>query len=284
MKIDSKAAGARHAPRGVPDAMLAIRALGMRRQHRHDQVLDVRAVKNGAVSADHLALHAEHGWLATDEKQVARVPLGHEHEPAVEPGFARRSVDSPGVEGFNELVEIVIVFHLPVRRGAGPVGLLPSAGEGYRLPCVTTGKIVNRRISRGEANMTGRFMTTADVPREQLPWGTLGWISRPATTAAKDLVVIDVTLAPGHGHNFHLHPDQEEVLFVLEGHIEQWLERDHRVLGPGDSIFVEKNVVHASFNVSSSPTRFLAILGPSVGEAGYVSVEVGDRDAWAHVR
>ncbi len=132
--------------------------------------------------------------------------------------------------------------------------------------------------------MTGKFMTATDVPREELAWGALGWISRPAETSAKNLVVIEVTLAPGHGHNFHQHPDQEEVLFVLEGRVEQWLEREHCILGPGDSIFVAKNIVHASFNPSSAPARFLAILGPSIGEAGYVSVEVGDDEAWAHVR
>jgi hypothetical protein len=43
-------------------------------------------------------------------------------------------------------------------------------------------------------------------------------------------------------------------------------------------------VVHASFNVSSHPAKVMAILGPCVGEGGYVSVEVGDQAPWNGLR
>lgn len=132
--------------------------------------------------------------------------------------------------------------------------------------------------------MTGKFIATAAVEREQLDWGTLGWVSRPATTSASELVVIEVLLTPGHGHNFHKHPDQEEVIYVLEGEVEQWLESEKRLLGRGDSLFIPKDVVHASFNVSAQPARLLAILAPCVTSAGYVSVEVGVDEPWRNLR
>ena len=43
---------------------------------------------------------------------------------------------------------------------------------------------------------------------------------------------------PRKGHNFHYHSNQEEVLYVVSGTVEQWLERERRTLGPGDSIFI----------------------------------------------
>jgi len=132
--------------------------------------------------------------------------------------------------------------------------------------------------------MSGKFTLADGVEREQLPWGALGWISRPASTGAKELVVIEVTLAPGKGHNFHKHPDQEEVIYVLEGEVEQWLLQDKQRLRTGDSIFVPKDVVHASFNVSDQPAKLLAILAPCVTAAGYVSVEVGDQEPWKSIR
>jgi quercetin dioxygenase-like cupin family protein len=128
--------------------------------------------------------------------------------------------------------------------------------------------------------MSSRFISSDEAEREQLPWGRLGWVSRPANTGTSRLVVIEVDLMPGHGHNFHLHPDQEEVLYVVSGEIRQWIEQAPRTLRAGDSVFVAPGVVHASFNVSAEPARFLAILGPSVTEAGYVSVEVGDQEPW----
>ena len=83
--------------------------------------------------------------------------------------------------------------------------------------------------------MSGKYVLGAEAERETLSWGTLGWMSRPALGAA-NLVVIEVNLLPGHGHNFHRHPDQEEVIYVLEGEVEQWLERERRSLRPGDAL------------------------------------------------
>jgi quercetin dioxygenase-like cupin family protein len=132
--------------------------------------------------------------------------------------------------------------------------------------------------------MTGKFVPSHEAAREQLDWGVLGWLSRPSTTQAKNLTVIEVMLNPGFGHNFHKHPDQEEVIYVLEGQVEQWLDQDKRTLKPGDSVFIGADVVHASFNTGSQPAKLLAILGPCVGEGGYVSVEVGDQAPWNTLR
>lgn len=131
--------------------------------------------------------------------------------------------------------------------------------------------------------MQGKFVLGADAERESLTWGTLGWMTRPAT-GANALVVIEVSLLPGHGHNFHKHPDQEEVIYVLEGEVEQWLARERRHLRPGDAVFIGAGVVHASFNLTAAPARLLAILGPAVGEGGYVSVEVGAEAPWNQLR
>jgi quercetin dioxygenase-like cupin family protein len=131
--------------------------------------------------------------------------------------------------------------------------------------------------------MSGKFVLASEAERETLDWGTLGWMSRPAT-GARNLVVIEVDLLPGRGHNFHKHPDQEEVIYVIAGEVEQWLEQERRLLRPGDAVFIDADVVHASFNVSAAPARLLAILGPCVGEGGYVSVEMGEQEPWKGLR
>jgi quercetin dioxygenase-like cupin family protein len=132
--------------------------------------------------------------------------------------------------------------------------------------------------------MTGTFVHVGDVEREQLDWGELGWMSRPPTTGAEHLTVIAVELLPGHGHDFHKHPDQEEVIYVVDGEVEQWIEREKRTLRPGDSAFIGMGVVHASFNVSDAPIHLLAILGPCVGEGGYEMVEVAGEEPWSSLR
>ena len=132
--------------------------------------------------------------------------------------------------------------------------------------------------------MQGRFIGKEEAERDHLDWGTLAWFSRPATTQASQLVVIEVTFGPGRGHNFHYHPDQEEVIYVIEGKIESWVNTSTRELAAGDSVFIPKNTVHGSFNSSQEATRVLAILGPCVGSQGFESVDVSGDPPWNNLR
>lgn len=108
--------------------------------------------------------------------------------------------------------------------------------------------------------MTGKFVSSANVPREELSWGSLAWFSSPTVSHAKNLVVIELTLASGAGHNFHMHPNQEEVIYVVEGEIEQWVDREKRLLRAGDSAFIGANVVHALTCPPKSPPSIIRVL------------------------
>ena len=57
-----------------------------------------------------------------------------------------------------------------------------------------------------------------------------------------------------------------------------------RILGPGDSVFIGADVVHASFNVGESDAKLLAILGPCVGDQGYELVDVASEAPWKDLR
>ena len=126
--------------------------------------------------------------------------------------------------------------------------------------------------------MSGKFITTNDIERETLDWGTIGHISRPPSTRASYVTAMEVTLKPGMGHNFHKHPNQEEVIYVMNGEIEQWLEDKKQTLRPGDSVFIPADLVHASFNVGDVMATLFVSLGPCDGNLGYVSIEVADQE------
>lgn len=133
--------------------------------------------------------------------------------------------------------------------------------------------------------MSGMFVPGAGVVRETLDWGTMAWCCRPAGTGMKNLVVIEVNLATGGGHAFHMHPRQEEVIYCIEGEVEQWLHQQKRTLKPGDAIVIPAGTVHASFNVSQAGAKLLAILGPSVDDQnGYEVTEVADQEPWNGLR
>jgi quercetin dioxygenase-like cupin family protein len=132
--------------------------------------------------------------------------------------------------------------------------------------------------------MDGKFMLSAQTPYETLDWGKLRWMSHPPSTGAGQLTVIEVNIKPGEGHDFHKHPDQEEVIYCISGKVEQWLGQEKRIFGPRDSVFIGKGVVHASFNVGDGDAQLLAILGPCVGEGGYELVEVAHEAPWKDLR
>ena len=132
--------------------------------------------------------------------------------------------------------------------------------------------------------MNGKFVIASEVEPEVLDWGQLRWLSHPPSTQARQLTVIDVSLSAGEGHDFHKHPDQEEVLYIVAGTVEQWVDQEMRLLGPGDSAFVPADMVHASFNAGESDAKIVAILGPCVGEGGYELVDVADEAPWKNLR
>ena len=102
----------------------------------------------------------------------------------------------------------------------------------------------------------------------------------PLSTQNKDLTVIEAEFLPGKGHDFHRHPEQEELIYCLAGQIEQWVGEEKQVLNPGDSAFIDADMVHASFNRGTEPARILAVLGPCVGEEGYSVVDVAEEEPW----
>ena len=132
--------------------------------------------------------------------------------------------------------------------------------------------------------MSGKFVLSKDTPQELLDWGSLRWMSHPPSTGAGQLTVIEVMLQPGKGHDFHKHPEQEEVIYVVSGRVEQWLEQEKRDLYFGDSLFIPADTVHASFNTGVNPVILLAILGPCVGNQGYELVDVASESPWNQLR
>ena len=132
--------------------------------------------------------------------------------------------------------------------------------------------------------MTSQFRIASEIKSDKHDWGIGRWVNNPPSTGSKQLTVLEGTIVPGRGHSFHKHPDQEEVLYVVAGKVEQWIDREKRILGPGDAAFIQAGVVHATFNVSQSEAKVVAIFGPCIGDVGFEMVSVADEDPWRGLR
>ncbi len=105
------------------------------------------------------------------------------------------------------------------------------------------------------------------------------WYSKPGLTPTDDLLVVHCTIPPGGGHPFHTHPNKEEVIYVIEGEAEQWLEQEKQTLFPGSSVYVPKSAVHATFNRGTVDLEFIAIITPCSAE-GEIHVAVDHMEPW----
>ena len=101
--------------------------------------------------------------------------------------------------------------------------------------------------------------------------------------SAKDLQLCRAVLPAGEGHPFHTHPELEEIIYVLEGQVEQWVETEKRMLQPGEVAHIPAGVVHATFNPTGADAVILAILSPSKSQGPFM-VDVSGEEPWKSLR
>lgn len=128
-----------------------------------------------------------------------------------------------------------------------------------------------------------RFVTAGEVVVEELPWGPHEWLCRPGIVPAEQLLLVRVTMPPGKAHAFHRHPHMEEIIYVIDGEAEQWVEQDKRVLRAGEIAHIPTDVVHGTYNQSREPLVFLAILSPATAP-GPPLVDVSREEPWRSLK
>jgi quercetin dioxygenase-like cupin family protein len=133
------------------------------------------------------------------------------------------------------------------------------------------------------ARPTWRFISINETEIEHVPGRTHHWYCKPGMVADTNLLFVRAHLRPGQAHKFHFHPQMEEILYMLSGTAEQWVEREKRIMRAGDAVYLAAGVVHGTYNIGNEVLDFLAILAPAKSE-GPPTVEVGDQEPWKSLR
>lgn len=126
------------------------------------------------------------------------------------------------------------------------------------------------------------FTDAENAPRETIDGRHHIWHSKPGLTPTDDLIFVHCTIPPGGGHAFHTHPNKEEVIFIIEGEAEQWVETEKQTLGPGSSAYIPASAVHATFNRSDRDLKFIAVITPCSSE-GEIHVAVDHMEPWKSI-
>ncbi len=128
-----------------------------------------------------------------------------------------------------------------------------------------------------------RFVTAAEKVDVQSPWTLEEWLCRADVVPNEELLMVRANMEAGHCHPFHTHPTREEIIYVLSGRAEQWINGRHRILGPGEMVLVLKGEVHGTYNPFRERLVFLAILSPAKAEEPGI-VDVSKEEPWAGLR
>lgn len=124
-----------------------------------------------------------------------------------------------------------------------------------------------------------RFVFSQEAEIEELPGKTHFWYCKPGLIRDTNLMFVRAKLPPGEAHSFHYHPHMEEILYILSGEATQYVEREGKGMRSGDSIYLPAGLVHATYNLSTQPLEFIAVLAPAKNQ-GPVTVEVRKEEPW----
>ena len=116
-----------------------------------------------------------------------------------------------------------------------------------------------------------KFIHEKELPKERAFGRDHYWHFKPDISPDAETCFVKVVMQNGDGHDFHRHPEMNEILYILKGKAEQWVEDEKRILEVGDSVYIAPNVIHATFNAGEDELEFLAVLSPANGwEAGTI--------------
>ncbi len=132
-------------------------------------------------------------------------------------------------------------------------------------------------------NALRQFVTAAEMQVEASPWGPHEWLSRPGLTDAEELLLVRVLMPPERAHQFHRHPTMEEIIYVISGTAEQWVDRKSQTLRAGEMAHIPRDVVHGTYNAGKDTLVFLAILSPA-NFSGPALVDVHTEEPWRSLR
>ena len=112
-----------------------------------------------------------------------------------------------------------------------------------------------------------KILKEYEIAFEKVAWGLTKELVNPETVGAKKVKVKITEWLPGHVHKKHIHPDQEEVIFVLSGKGMAETEDGKKEIGPGAVVFVGAGEAHTTWNLSDTESlRAVVIKAPPEDE------------------
>jgi uncharacterized cupin superfamily protein len=76
-------------------------------------------------------------------------------------------------------------------------------------------------------------------------------------------LIFETSDPPGTGIPAHIHPDQDEFIYIVEGDVEVELDGTRHKAGGGDIARLPRGIPHAYFNVGETASRMIFVVTPA---------------------
>lgn len=133
-------------------------------------------------------------------------------------------------------------------------------GEGLcAAPARSTGRIswTATRVMRPFAVPPGEGLAVDN------PVGGVLTFKATSDQSGGELTAIDTVAAPGEGPPLHVHSDEDEFIYILEGTFRVKLGDELTEAAPGSFVFIPRGTPHTWQNVGDAPARFFAGVMPA---------------------
>lgn len=112
------------------------------------------------------------------------------------------------------------------------------------------------------------------VEPAQLSWGQLVWLIGEEHTPGAEQTLGVVTIAPGKRNPLHMHPNCEELLYVMEGEADHKLGDEMFHITAGDVIRIPRGVPHWAQATGDAP--LVAVISFSAPDRRTENLEQSD--------
>lgn len=92
---------------------------------------------------------------------------------------------------------------------------------------------------------------------QAFPWGAIRWLCNAQLQPGCEQTLGLVYINPGQNNGTHLHPNCEELLYVISGECQHSLDRETFSLRAGDLLRIPRGVRHGAVNRGWEPLRLL---------------------------
>jgi uncharacterized cupin superfamily protein len=124
-----------------------------------------------------------------------------------------------------------------------------------------------------------KIASLANVAPTHLPGRDLRWLVTPETLGVKGLSAC-VLNCPPHGavKPLHAHTNIEEVIYIMSGQGETWIDGERAFFKQGDAVLFPANSAHQIRNTGDEELVTLCMFSAVTDPASYVNY---DRDVFA---